>query len=435
MKRQEQSLWWIYALTLLAMLPALVLRDFTPDNELRYLSIADEALREGQVWCFTNHGLWYADKPPLYLWIVMGCRWLFGAHYMLPLALFSAIPMLLIGRIMDRWAVSSGAITDRSQRVLALLMLFTCAYFPGAGLTVRMDMLMTLFIVLALLETWRLTVDGSGSVWMVGLWSFLGLFTKGPLGIIFPLLGSLAFCLWTGRGRKWLHAWSWPAWLVMLGGCVVWWTGVWFEGGQEYLDNLLFHQTVDRAHNAFHHARPWWYYLVAMWYVMAPWSLLMAWFAVRKPREAVSGSFRRMMLAVGGVTLVVLSCISGKLQIYLLPAIPFMVYWLATMLTPGRRYLGIRMTAYVILALIFAFGCALPWLNPMVGYGPVSRQARAMDAPAVVISSEVRRGENIDAYFDRPVPVVSADSLSTLPQGTIILAPGTGGNKLEIVTK
>ena len=52
------------------MLPVLAMRDITPDNELRYFSIADEALRNGAVWCFHNHGEIYADKPPLYLSLI-----------------------------------------------------------------------------------------------------------------------------------------------------------------------------------------------------------------------------------------------------------------------------------------------------------------------------------------------------------------------------
>ena len=31
-------------------------RDFTPDNELRYLQIADEAIENGSVFTFTNDG-------------------------------------------------------------------------------------------------------------------------------------------------------------------------------------------------------------------------------------------------------------------------------------------------------------------------------------------------------------------------------------------
>ena len=40
-------------LLLLAVLPVLIFRDYTPSNELRYLSIVDEALRNGDIFTFT----------------------------------------------------------------------------------------------------------------------------------------------------------------------------------------------------------------------------------------------------------------------------------------------------------------------------------------------------------------------------------------------
>ena len=62
---------WIFFLLFIALLPLLSLRDYTVGNELRYLSIADEAIRNGTFFAFTNHGAFYADKPPLYFWIIM----------------------------------------------------------------------------------------------------------------------------------------------------------------------------------------------------------------------------------------------------------------------------------------------------------------------------------------------------------------------------
>ena len=59
-----------YFCFLLFFIPLLSLRDFTPNNELKYLSIADEAIRNSHFFAFWNHGAAYADKPPLYLWIV-----------------------------------------------------------------------------------------------------------------------------------------------------------------------------------------------------------------------------------------------------------------------------------------------------------------------------------------------------------------------------
>ncbi len=67
-------------LVIVSALPLIFLRDFTPLNELRYLSIADEALRNGQFFTFTNHGIPYADKPPLFLWFIMVSKLLLGSH-------------------------------------------------------------------------------------------------------------------------------------------------------------------------------------------------------------------------------------------------------------------------------------------------------------------------------------------------------------------
>lgn len=72
--RTFRDTYLLYIGVVVALVPVMVLRDFTPDNELRYLSIADEALRQHAYFAFTNHGVPYADKPPLYLWIVMLLR-------------------------------------------------------------------------------------------------------------------------------------------------------------------------------------------------------------------------------------------------------------------------------------------------------------------------------------------------------------------------
>ena len=431
MKQWKSSTsWWVYVVAAVALLPALLLRDATPDNELRYLSIADEALRNGSVWCFANHGEVYADKPPLYLWIVTGARALLGQNCEWLVGLFSLVPMLLVGRIMNGWA---RPLMDVAHRRAALLMLFTCGFFPGLALTMRMDMLMTLFIVLAVREVWRMA-HGEPTrrhEALLGLYTFLALFTKGPYGVLIPLAGSLVYLAWTGRIGLFRRVWGWPAWAVLLGGCAVWFAGVYCEGGEEYLNNLLFHQTVDRAHNAFTHDRPWWYYCVCVWYVMAPWSLLFLWQGVRNRRIAAEGDFRRMMVAVFGATFVILSCVSSKLQVYLLPAIPFGVYWGASVCSGERLLRGVSRGAVAVLGVIFAASFALPLVNPMISYEPVCRRVEALEPDEVWVDARVRRGENIDAYFSFPVKIVDASAPGfELPRGTALLTAGEGNVKL-----
>ncbi len=438
-KNNSDSLWWIYVATVVAMLPAIIFRDFTPDNELRYISIADEALANRSVFCFYNHGAIYADKPPLYLWVTMLGRWLFGYDCLWFISLFSLIPMLITGRVMDGWFKSY---CTSGQRQAALLMLFTCGYFPGLALTLRMDMLMTMWIVLALREVWRMNAVGTSRRHeaLLGLYTFLALFTKGPFGVLIPLLSSICFLCWTRNWRKINHIWGWPAWVVLLLGCALWWSGVYIEGGKEYIDNLLFHQTLDRASNAFTHQRPWWYYLVHIWYIMAPWSIVILYLAIRERKNDFSTKnyqlceFRKFMVSVLIMTLLIVSCVSSKLQVYLLPAIPFTVYWGASLVEGKTLSKAIRIISVSILSLLFFASLTLPWINHTYGYGSVCKEIRGRNVSSVYVDTEVRRGENIDAYFNVPVKVVdSRDSTFRLPENSALILRGEGNNKIKAV--
>lgn len=84
----------VYIGIIMTLLPLMVLRDYTPSNELRYLSIADEALRNHTFFTFYNHGEIYADKPPFYFWLLMLCKWIVGDYRMWMLSLFSLFPAL-----------------------------------------------------------------------------------------------------------------------------------------------------------------------------------------------------------------------------------------------------------------------------------------------------------------------------------------------------
>lgn len=316
----------VYLFALVMLLPLLALRDFTPDNELRYLSIADEALREGHFFAFSNHGVPYADKPPLYLWIVMLGKWLWGSHEMWFLSLASVLPALGVVRVMDVWTRREFA--TEAGRSASRWMLLTTAYFLGSAVVLRMDMLMCLFIVLALRTFYLWSQEGLRAAparrWLFPLYVFLALFTKGPVGVLVPLLGTVAYLVGARRWREIARYWGWRTWSVLLVLCALWFGAVYVDGGAAYLHNLLFHQTVDRAVNSFHHSRPCWYYALSMWYVAAPWSILLCATAVAAWRRGwVRTELQKLFIAVCVCTFVMLSCFSSKVDVYLLPALPF----------------------------------------------------------------------------------------------------------------
>lgn len=328
----------VFVFCAVCLLPMMAMRDFTPSNELRYLSIADEAIANGHLFAFYNHGLPYADKPPLYFWIVMLCRLLFGHHSCLALSMFSLIPAFAIVGIMDRWVMKGKSAMNRMS---VAGMTLTCVMFLGTMVVLRMDMLMCLFIVLALRTFYRM-YTGEGSrrqdSLTLPLWIFLALFTKGPVGLLMPPLAIAVFLAvkrdWKGF-RKYLGLKTWG---IIAALSAVWLTCVWLEGGLDYINNLLFKQTVGRAVNAFTHARPFWFYLVTILWCLAPYTLLLigsfmaSLLPVRKAGAEKVSDLEILFLCTIISTAAMLSSFSSKLPIYLVPVLPFCVYLFPTVL-------------------------------------------------------------------------------------------------------
>lgn len=328
----------VFVFCAVCLLPMMAMRDFTPSNELRYLSIADEAIANGHLFAFYNHGIPYADKPPLYFWIVMLCRLLFGHHSCLALSMFSLIPAFAIVGIMDRWVMKGKSAINRMS---VAGMTLTCVMFLGTMVVLRMDMLMCLFIVLALWTFYRM-YTGEGSrrqdSLTLPLWIFLALFTKGPVGLLMPPLAIAVFLAvkrdWKGF-RKYLGLKTWG---IIAALSAVWLTCVWLEGGLEYINNLLFKQTVGRAVNAFTHARPFWFYLVTILWCLAPYTLLLigsfmaSLLPVRKAGAEKVSDLEILFLCTIISTAAMLSSFSSKLPIYLVPVLPFCVYLFPTVL-------------------------------------------------------------------------------------------------------
>ena len=318
----------------ISLLPVLILRDYTPDNELKYLSIAEESIRDGNIFAFYNHGEPYADKPPLYLWLVTLGKLVFGKHVMFFLSLLSLIPAFVTVGVMNRWVRQERKDTDEK---LNTMMLLSSAYFLGCSIVLRMDMLMTMFITLAVYTFYRMyrfNNKGIGAKVLYKKWSillpvytFLAIFSKGAVGIMVPLMSIIVFLAINRKIRSIGKYLGWKFWAILASLCAVWFTGVYIDGGTEYLNNLLFNQTVNRAVNSFHHKEPFYYYLITYWYAIAPWSIAVVVAIVLGLRRGlIKGDLMRMFAVVSIGTIVMMSFVSSKIVIYLLPAFPCLLY-------------------------------------------------------------------------------------------------------------
>ena len=336
---KKYPIFCVVALVFICLVPAMTTRDFTPSNELRYLNIANEAIANHKVFAFTNNGIPYADKPPLYIWLVMLCKILAGEHSMFLLSLLSFIPSALIVWIMDSWLVrgskENGKEADPLMRIAMALMLFTTGMFFGACIFVRMDTLMALFIVLAIYSFYKM-YKGIGNVklqsWLFPLWIFLGLFTKGPVGLLMPIVSVICFLIVKKQGKEIGKYLGLKTFGVIIGLCAIWLFGVWLDGGSDYLYNLTIHQTFGRAFNSFSHKKPFYFYFVAMFINLLPYFIFMLPILVSGLLKSKEGEQKsdteKLFLSTICATFVMMSLFSAKLPIYLLPIVPFLVYCL-----------------------------------------------------------------------------------------------------------
>ncbi|MCM1291191.1 MAG: dolichyl-phosphate-mannose--protein mannosyltransferase [Prevotella sp.] len=466
--------YWIYIVAFIAMLPALILRDFTPDNELRYVSIAGEALDNLTFFTFTNHGEIYADKPPMYMWICMLGRYLFGTRCLWFVALFSVIPAFVITEVMGKW---SEEVLPERWRNVAKLMLLSSVLYLGLALTMRMDMLMAMFIVLSLREFYRMYSEGGAYRyrWLFPIYLFLGLFTKGPYGLLIPLLSSVVFLQFAHRIKDIGKYWGWRTWTVLIGLCLIWFGAVFCEGGYPYIENLLVKQTVGRAVKSFAHDEPFYFYCISIWYSIAPWSLCVIGLIVgaffRRHFYGSVKELEKFYLTVTGVTFVMLSLVSSKLAVYLLPTFPFIIYsgafllpqykdsrWVKLsiafpavifMLLPAAIPFalqkspefvtfwtvvaliilafggvvtiifiyrkgdglsrGIITLAFTILLFLFFAGMSLPILNSGIGYRDLAEKCLrySTNKEDKIYTYKVRRPENLDVYLNKGIEIIS----------------------------
>ncbi len=309
---------------LILFIPSLLLRDYTPGNELKYIGIAKDMLKNGSVFVLRDLGELYSDKPPLYFWLINATKAVTGGYHLWAIGLFSAVPSIAIAVIMYRWGKKH---IGEKNSFLASLMLITTIFYFGASVVLRMDMLMALFILLSLYSFflyYEAPVKNLGKKNWIYIYITLAVFTKGPAGLIIPIVAILAF-LALEKNLKFLKELALIKGLALISVFfLVWFTLLVREGGKEYLYLLTVKQTVGRGVNAFAHKRPFYYYLKNIWGNTFPWPFIYmgaigyGFFNFKK-----LSVFEKFMFSAVVSTILVFSSFSSKLDIYLIPIYPF----------------------------------------------------------------------------------------------------------------
>lgn len=362
------DLLWLAAIGLVLMGAGLGLRDPWPADEPRFALVAQDMLRSGD-WLFPRvGGDLYADKPPVFFWLMAASMAVTGSlrsGFLLPSLLAG---LGTVGLVYDLLRRARG----REVAFAGAFMLLLTFQFTWQARQAQIDGVLCFITTLSLYGLLRHLLLGPSRGWFLLGWAAagLGVITKG-VGFL-PLLVLLPFALLVRRGWRSKAPRIGP--LSLAGLCVMLVAiGLWFvpmvvatsAGGEllAYRNEILFQQTATRYGDAWHHRAPFWFYIVEVVPLLwLPLVALVPWLWPRW-REALRSRDTFVALLLAWVVIVVLffSGSSGKRGVYVLPAVPALAMAAAPWIPELLRAAATRRLAFVLagtLGLLAAAGAA-----------------------------------------------------------------------------
>ena len=362
---------WLLLLLLLALAVALGAGlngwGVLETSEARYAEIGREML-VGRDWLDPRLlGIQHFHKPPLTYWLTALGLTLAG-----PGAAAAGVRLLPVLAVLVQVALMYGLGRllfeggDRSRALAAAVVYGTLPVVLTAALNVTTDVYLATWELAAAYSILRYYADNQWR-WLYLFWLGLGLafLTKGPVGLVLPLMAVAGHYFRRGRARRPFtvhHALG----LALFGLVGLSWYGYLALENPAFVRYFLFEHTVERFANAatFGRSKPWWFYLVLVPLAGLPWSAAALAPVLRAPWAPLPPLWRNVLLFWVLVPLVFFSLSSSKLLLYVLPVFPgaalLVVYCLGRCSDAVlyHWYVGAGLFYGVVLSLL----CALPAL-------------------------------------------------------------------------
>jgi 4-amino-4-deoxy-L-arabinose transferase-like glycosyltransferase len=287
-------------------------------SEARYAEIAREMIATGD-WIHPRLlGIQHFHKPPVTYWITVIGYKVFGINP------FGARFFLQISLMLQLYCVYRIVILLFRDRLHALYAAMIYATLPlvlvsSRGLTT--DSYLTTCILLAITSwlSWRL--DGNIlRLYGVAIALAIGFLTKGPLVLLAPALVFIALNKNIPRQKYSVHHVLAFLLFMVIGFS---WYAVLVSENRNFVQYFLFRQTMERITHAevFSRAEPFWYYLLYTPLLSLPWSVVFITGSVGAWKD-FHPVIRKLILWWIVGTVILFSCVSSKLVLYVLPVFP-----------------------------------------------------------------------------------------------------------------
>ena len=342
---QKQAFWLLLLLCIITLLPFLCLFDYNTKGEPRESIVSYSILETGNWILSRNNGGEMAYKPPFFHWCVAAVSYLWGSVTEATSRFPSMVALTAL--IMSGFCFLARRRGVRTSLVAAVICL-TCFELHRAGMNCRVDMVLTALTCGALYMLYRWYEQGQRGIPLIAiLLMSAGTMTKGPVGTLIPCICMGAFLLMKRQN-------FFRAFFTMIGFSLLafilpafWYYAAWQQGGQEFLD-LMLEENIGRMTNTMSYdscVEPWYFPFITLVYGFLPFTLLLLFSLCSLRGIGVSKGLKDLKVFKGikdvdlfslvcAVVIVVFYCIpQSKRSVYLMPAYPFIAFFIARFMT------------------------------------------------------------------------------------------------------
>jgi len=297
-------------------------------DEARYAEASKEMIEQGSYIVPLYNGAPRLNKPVLFYWLQIASYRLFGINE------FAArFPSMMAGIASILLVFSLGRLLFRDETaIMAMFIFMTSLFFFAFSRLGTLDIVLLFFFTLSLLaflkaerfSAQKLMRQRNGYIVLLAISLGFAFLTKGPVGVIVPLLIIIAYLLLTVK----LAPFTWKniisGILVFLAVAAPWSIALVWKVGIADILSLIKKETTERYFVGFDHPQPFYFFIIIFFAGFFPWSSFIpvaAFRKIRSYRQDRSGG--ELFLLIWLILPLIFFSFSGsKLPGYILPVLP-----------------------------------------------------------------------------------------------------------------